>query len=426
MTLCSRYLALLTFGLLLVSASAVPAQEAAETPSAETVRVFLDCPGCDEQFIRTEITFVDYVRDRTAADVHILITTQGTGGGGTEYALKFIGLGRFRGVDNSLTVTVGQTATTDERRRRLVSLLKLGLVRYVTDTPLASRLSLQFQEQQASGTGRAMEDPWNFWVFRVAANGGLEGEQATALRTAAGNFSANRTTAAWKLAFSGAANYRQQRFELEDGEIYNAIRRNYDSRVLVTKSLTPHWSAGATAALAASTFTNYDLRTRISPALEYNIFPYSESTRRILTLLYSVGVQTADYTEETIYRRMEERLADHQFEMSLGLRQPWGTASGGFELSQYLNRHAAYRIGAFGGMDVRLFRGFSVSLDGSISKRRDQLSLRRGEATTEEILVRQRELATDYSFDFGFGISYSFGSIFNNVVNPRFRGAGGF
>ena len=76
--------------------------------------------------------------------------------------------------------------------------------------------------------------------------------------------------------------------------------------------------------------------------------------------------------------------------------------------------------------DVRIFKGFSVSQNGAISRRRDQLSLRRGEATTEEILVRQRELATDYSYDLGFGISYSFGSIFNNVVNPRFRNAGGF
>jgi hypothetical protein len=73
-----------------------------------------------------------------------------------------------------------------------------------------------------------------------------------------------------------------------------------------------------------------------------------------------------------------------------------------------------------------VFKGFSISLNGAISRRRDQLSLRRGEATTEEILVRQRELATDYSYDLGFGISYSFGSIFNNVVNPRFRNAGGF
>jgi hypothetical protein len=54
------------------------------------------------------------------------------------------------------------------------------------------------------------------------------------------------------------------------------------------------------------------------------------------------------------------------------------------------------------------------------------LSLRRGDASNEEILVRQRELATGYEYEFGFGISYTFGSIFNNVVNPRFRNVGGF
>ncbi len=59
------------------------------------------------------------------------------------------------------------------------------------------------------------------------------------------------------------------------------------------------------------------------------------------------------------------------------------------------------------------------------ARRRDQLSLRRGSATSEEILVRQRELATGYQVEVGFGFSYSFGSIFNNVVNPRFRNVGG-
>lgn len=402
----------------------------AQTPSSpapvEAVRVFLDCPSCDEQYIRTEITFVSYVRDRTAADVHVLVTTQGTGGGGVEYALKFIGLGRFRDIDHSLTYTAPQTSTPDERRRGLASMLKLGLVRYVADTPLASRLTLRFDEPPARTVDRGGRDPWNFWVFRIGGSGAIEGEQATSQRSISSSFSANRTTAEWKVNLNGSANYRQQHFELEEEDTYTAIRRNYDGRALVARSLTTHWSAGATAAIAASTFTNYDLRTRIAPSVEYNLFPYSESTRRILTMLYSLGVQTADYTEETIYGRGTEKLLDQQFEVTLGLRQPWGTANGGLEIAQYLNRHAKYRIGAFGGMDVRLFKGFSISVDGSVSKRRDQLSLRRGEATTEEILVRQRELATDYSFDVSFGFSYSFGSIFNNVVNPRFRNAGGF
>ena len=74
---------------------------------------------------------------------------------------------------------------------------------------------------------------------------------------------------------------------------------------------------------------------------------------------------------------------------------------------------------------MRLFKGFSVEIFGGGSRRRDQLSLRKGEATPEEILVRQRELATGFQLEFGFGVSYSFGSVFNNIVNPRFRNVGG-
>ena len=404
------------------SYAAVPQAQSKE----DTVRVFLDCPSCDEQYMRTEITFVSYVRDRTVADVHVLVTTQGTGGGGTEYALKFIGLGQYRGIDNSLTYTAPQTATPDERRRGLASMLKLGLVSYVANTQAASRLKLEFDEAKGRTAPVSQLDPWNFWVFRLGGNGGVEAEQATNMTAVSGSISANRTTADLKVNLNGFANYRQQHFDLEDEDDYTAVRKSFDGRALIAKSLTSHWSAGGTAGIGASTYTNYDFRTRFAPTLEYDIYPYDESTRRILTLLYSVGLINADYTEETVYGKVSATLVDHQFEVSLGLRQPWGTANGRFEAAQYLNRKGKYRISAFGGMDVRLFKGFSISLDGSVSKRRDQLSLRRGEATSEEILVRQRELATDYAFDLGFGITYSFGSIFNNVVNPRFRNAGGF
>lgn len=418
-----RYLCAL---FLIFCSSVTAAQEIPPVERTDAVRVFLDCPSCDHSYIRTEITFVNYVRDRAAADVHVLVTTQGTGGGGTQYALKFIGLGPFKGVDNSLTYSVPRTATPDERRRGLASLLKLGLVRYVTATSLASQLTLRFNQAAGQPLGDAADDPWNFWVFRIGGNGGFDGEQSTALRTVSMNFSANRTTDAWKVNLNGSANYRSERFDLEDDKRLTAVRRSYDGRALVTKSLTKHWSAGATAALSASTYTNYDLRTRLAPGIEYNLFPYPESTRRILTLFYTVGVQTADYSEETVFGRLEETLVDHQFEVAMGLRQPWGTANASFETSHYLNRSGKWRIGGWGAIDVRLFKGFSVFLDGNLSRRRDQLSLRRGEASTEDILIRQRELATDYSYDFGFGLSYSFGSIFNSVVNPRFRNAGGF
>ena len=58
---------------------------------------------------------------------------------------------------------------------------------------------------------------------------------------------------------------------------------------------------------------------------------------------------------------------------------------------------------------------------GDYSRIRDQINLRKGSASPEEVLLRQRQLATGFSYFFGFGVSYRFGSIYNNVVNPRFR-----
>ena len=40
--------------------------------------------------------------------------------------------------------------------------------------------------------------------------------------------------------------------------------------------------------------------------------------------------------------------------------------------------------------------------------------------TPEEILLRLRELQSGYEVEAQFGVRYTFGSIFNNVVNPRF------
>ncbi|MCA1559084.1 MAG: DUF481 domain-containing protein [Acidobacteria bacterium] len=423
--------------LILVAAVALgvctaPIPLAAQEPSAQAstdrtdaVRVFLDCHSCDENYLRTEVTFISYVRDRTAADVHVLVTTEGTGGGGTQYTLKFIGLGRFKGVDNSLTYSAPQTATSDARRRGFTEIFKLGLVRYVTDSSIAGRLKLTFDAPANQQKAEAVRDPWNFWVFRVGAGGNLEGQQQSSERSIEASFSANRTTERWKINVNGNSEYNEDKFELEDGDTFTAVSRNSQARVLAVKSLNERWSVGGTVLTTSSTFQNYDLRTRIAPGIEYDFFPYAESTRRILTLVYSVGVQHANYTEETIFGKTSERLLDQELELSLALRQPWGSAEASVEAQHYLSPRNKYRVNAFGEVDVRLFKGFTLEMFVSASRRRDQLSLRRGAASTEEILVRQRELATGYQYEVGFGISYSFGSIFNNVVNPRFRNVGG-
>ena len=392
--------------------------------TAGAVRVFLDCNySCDEEFVRKEITFVDYVRDRNDADVHILLTTQGTGGGGTEYTIKFIGLKRFAQVEQTLKHVAISTATSDERRRGIAEVLKRGLVRYVAESPLAPRIRITVAEAeggQKTGQQDPTKDPWNLWVFRAEFGGSLDGEQSSRSHSLRSYISANRTTDALKIQLSTSGSYRESSFDLSEGETFTSTSRDFSTNALIAKSLTGQWSAAIVGRASSSTFVNQDFATRVAGGIEYDFFPYSESTRRLLTVQYTAGVDTFDYKEETVFGETSELLADHRLQTSLSMRQPWGSSFASVSFSQFLTKPDKYSITAFGDASVRLFKGFSFNVFGEVARTRDQLYLPRGEATTEEILVRQRQLETGYRYFMHFGVSYSFGSIFNNVVNPRF------
>ena len=73
------------------------AQAATPAQSSPRLRIFLDCDDCYGDYIRDEVDFVEYVRDPAEADVHVLITSSGTGSGGRERALS-IGSGGDKGL----------------------------------------------------------------------------------------------------------------------------------------------------------------------------------------------------------------------------------------------------------------------------------------------------------------------------------------
>ena len=413
------------WALLILAPGAEAAGWQAQVPAK--ARVFLDCNRCDEDYLKKEITFIDYVRNREDADVHVLVTTQDTGGGGRQWTLKFIGLGGYQGVDQTLIYNQPQTATPAETREGFAEVFRLGLVRYASNTALADRLRVTYKapEGQAVGTS-SKQDPWNYWVFRINAGGDVNGEELSSGRAFRGSVSANRTTDDWRMSFTTGGNYRDSEFILEDEEGQRetilSVSRNIDVNGLVVKSLSQHWSLGVVGNVNSQTFRNFAIRTRIAAGPEYNFFPYSESTRRMLTVQYTVGHDYHRYHEVTIYDKLEEQLLDHRAQVGLSLRQPWGTSEAQFTFSQYLTDPSKYSMGLFGGAEIRIFKGFSVEFFGEFSRTRDQIYLPRGQASTEEILLRQRQLATGYQYFFNAGMSYSFGSIFNNIVNPRFGG----
>lgn len=419
--------ALATLVWLALCASPLPATGQAVPDSARTaddlLRVFVDCRSryCDFDHIRREIDFVRYVRDRLDAQVHVLVTTRTTGGGGEEFSLAFLGRQDFRAVDDSLVFFSDETDTFSEVRDALTHRLALGLARYAARTNAAERLRVVF-ERPDSGVveTRPPHDPWDFWVLRIQAGGSVSGEERERSASANGGLTANRTTDAWKIDLWATGSYGRDRFTFDDGTDFVSTSRQSSAGGFVVRSLGEHWSVGALAVTETSTFQNLDLGIVIGSAVEYNVFPYSESTRRALTLSYAALFVSFDYEEETIFDKTTERRMQHRVEASYAVKQPWGSSSVTFEGTAFWDEVRRHSLELRGSLDLRLFRGLELNIDGSLERVKDQIFLPKAGVPEEEILLRRRELGTDYRYSLDLGFSFRFGSIYNNVVNPRF------
>jgi hypothetical protein len=300
--------------------------------------------------------------------------------------------------------------------------LRVGFLHYIIDTPLASEIEIR----TGNGTGQRRpmmaqpeDDPWNFWVFRISTNARASGESSRKQRNYNGSVSANRTTEEWKIRLEGRGSYNESITELSSGDFRNVSTNNsFDAQVV--KSLGEHWGASIRGGASSSTFLNQDLRLRVFPGIEFNIFPYSESSRRSLTFSYEAGIESFDYEEETIFGKLEETLPSQQVQATFDMEQPWGDSRVRASYNSYLNDLSKYSASVFGNLSFRVVRGLSLNVSASTSLVRDQLYLPGADQSDEEILIERRQLATDSRYRISFGFSYTFGSIFNNVVNPRF------
>jgi hypothetical protein len=351
-----------------------------------TLTVFLDCRNCDTQYIRTEIAYVNWVRDRTAADVHVLVTSQDAGGGGDAFTVAFIGLRAFAGRGDTLTYTTNATTTDDEERQGVTRTLALGLVQFLARTPGGQSLRVTLRPDIAASAPGAQtmpaSDPWKAWVFEIDMSADLSGEQNYRNREIDGEFNATRTTAEWKVELESRYDYSSERAIDEEFDslgnvasadtIYNR-QRSWGAQLVVVKSLGNHLSTGFRGAIGSETFRNQRRRTEFMPAVEYNIFDYAEATRRYLALQFGVGVDAFVYKDTTIFDKLRETFPVYLTAAEYATRQPWGQSNVRLEHRGYLNDRSKQSTALSGNISVRLFRGFSVRFGGEYSWIHDQV-----------------------------------------------------
>jgi hypothetical protein len=297
----------------------------------------------------------------------------------------------------------------------------------VLNTPIAEHIYLSFRQRLEP---TAVKDPWNFWVFSISADARLSGESSRSSKSLDVNFSANRVTPDWKIRLGLSGDFDKRIYDYED-EYIESISEQKNVTSMVVKSISEHWSVGGWVEAESNTYSNLDLLFTVAPAIEYNLWPYSQSTRRQLLFLYKIGYNRANYTEITIYDKMKETLFNQSLTITLSIREPWGNASASIEGSHYFHDFEKNRLQIYGNLDIRVFKGLSLDINGRYDLVHDQLSLPVGDASLDEVLLARKELLTSYDYSISVGLRYTFGSVYSNVVNPRFgrarfRGRGRF
>lgn len=378
----------------------------------------------DLTYLKTKLTIVDFFLDAPSADIHILTNEQRTGGGGRSIQMIFYGQNRFKRLRDTLTITIPPNSTEFERRDEILKGIKIGLVPFLSKTSYAKYLdvSMNMTEQEAIQQLTATNDPWNYWVFKVGTDGTFDYGDVYKTTDVNSYLSIERITDKWKLLFYGSGNYNNYKYSYTDNSSsieYEILNRKFNFEHALVASLGPHWGVGYGLSLSKSTFNNIRSQLAAKTMFEYSVFPYKDVNTRFITLSYGVNRVFNRYYDSTIYLLTEEALWAQVLRTNMSFTQKWGTFNSTITYTSYLHDGGINNLSASVSFNIRIGGGLFFNVYTSGAKVQDQIYLKNGSVSLQDVLTRGRVLPSRYNFNSGVGLTFRFGSKFNNFVNPR-------
>lgn len=398
----------------------------AQTNSNEKkdLMVFLDCTNgsdCYLDFIRKELDILTYVRDRTDADVQVIITNQWNANGGAQSNLILVGRNQFQKHSDTLTYFIDPNLTEDDKRNLLAKNLRIAIYPFLMETSIGEKVELTFPNRASLGMDSIQKDPWNFWVFQLGLNGSTDGNENYLNMYGSGYVSINRETEKSRTGLNVNAYLSRQEYK-DNGETYVYDFQSYYSDASHLAKLNNHIALGVSSSYSKSIYSNFKNRVTLQPRFEYSIFPYKEFNTRRLILGIDVGPQFNQYIDTTIFLKNEEFLLQENISLISSFTKPWGSINVGLFWSNYFHDFTKNQFSLNGAISMRLFKGLNFAIWGNYAFVHDQINIRKGDISVDQLLVKNKELLSSFYFNLGMGISYRFGSKNNDQVFPSFKG----
>jgi hypothetical protein len=407
---------------------------AAQNAPAPTLKVFLDYfyEPVDINYLRTEVRFVNYVSDRSLADVQVQSIEISIRNGASQFEYVFRGYGSFTGQTDTIRWHKDPLENDGSVREKSVRALKRGLLPYLLQTDAAELI-----DYQVSNTPdyTATKDPWNLWTFKILLDGRTDGGYSENSFAGAGKSKASVSNYLFQPAFNiwrigekwrGGLdiNYSYRHFQsyrrpvTTTADVVNS-NQSLDFDLYYVRAIRQHWAWG----ISFSGYTNgeplqhFDLRS--NAGFEYNVYPYREFFHRRLLFGYllrsivinegfALQIANSNKTRFTNYcfGRYDRISSWGAFGANLGV--DYGFARFWNNYTLYAGTHTAINLGK------NIFLRFSAAI-----------TYGNNDYTFYNIsgfpIVFSQKFRS-FSYNSSIGIAYFFGSGYRSIVNPRLGG----
>ena len=396
-------------------------------------RLYLSCPpteisgpsangeACFDSYLRQELSHFDFVRDPHLATFTLVVTRQPAGNGGERFTGKLT-----RKLPTGLFETVAQRsfvappgAPAHSSRARLAQLLLRLLFAELADTAEGEAFELHLPPRDGS-TLSSLVDPWDFWVIVPELKGGGEGGSGYYFAELIGALTIRRITDASKFRIRGSYGRDLTGFKLEDGSRVRGDMYKWEVRALYAHSVRRHGALGVIGTTRTSEYENLAFHVHGGPSVEVNVFPYADNATRQLRFAYQVGPWANWYFEPNRSEHERELRPYNALSMITDVNQPWGSIQWINQINFFLDDPSQYRASTGGILTLRLFQGFAISIEGEAAYVRDMINARGRAVTDLELLLWTAQQPTRYVWEMEFAFTYTFGSVHNTIVNPRF------
>ena len=131
----------------------------------QKLKVYLDC-RCDDNYIKQQTSFLEYVRDQDLADVEIIIRDIRTPTGTRSFEIQIDGNNEFKEISSSTIVSGYVTDTSGTLRDKLLNKLKLSLVPFLDKANYVIKIDIDSNFDEVI----VNDDKWKNWVFELSGS----------------------------------------------------------------------------------------------------------------------------------------------------------------------------------------------------------------------------------------------------------------